>query len=279
MKVLDAIDALKPILKTARHQGQTIGFVPTMGALHEGHLSLIRLAKSKSDVVVASVFVNPTQFGPGEDLDAYPRDLKGDAEKLKSAGCDLVFAPPASQMYPEGFETKVTLSKTTQGLCGAHRPGHFDGVTTVVLRLFGIVGPDVAVFGEKDYQQLTVIRRMVQDLGLDIEIVGAPLIREKDGLAMSSRNAYLSPEERTRALALSQALFAARALYQTKERRIDALFDVACEILAGQSVEPEYLQIRHAYTLQALESLSTPAVMLVAAHVGRTRLIDNIRLD
>ena len=218
MKILEAVDALQDALRVARHRGQSIGFVPTMGALHAGHLSLVKIAKQKADFVLASVFVNPSQFGPGEDLDAYPRNLASDAEKLQSAGCDLLFAPSVAQMYPDSFETKVTLSRTTQGLCGAHRPGHFDGVTTVVLKLFGMTNPDVAVFGRKDYQQLAVIRRMVEDLCLDIEIVGAPLVRENDGLAMSSRNAYLSEEERQRALSLSKGLFAAQKRYDGGER-------------------------------------------------------------
>ena len=278
MKIVDSIARLKTILNAERKKSQKIGFVPTMGALHDGHLSLIALAKQTADFVVASVFVNPTQFGPNEDLDAYPRDLDADSHKLKAEGCDLLFAPTTTSMYPPGFETDVRLSVTTQGLCGAHRPGHFDGVTTVVLKLFGIVGPDVAVFGRKDYQQLTVIRRMVEDLCLDIEIIGAPLIRETDGLAMSSRNVYLSKEDRTRALALSRALFSVRENYQSGERQSEVLLAQARDIFKQHNVSPEYLEIRRADNLQTIESIEDIAVMLVAAKVGSTRLIDNIQL-
>jgi pantoate--beta-alanine ligase len=278
VKIVDSIARLKTILNAERKKSQKIGFVPTMGALHDGHLSLIALAKQTADFVVASVFVNPTQFGPNEDLDAYPRDLDADSHKLKAEGCDLLFAPTTTSMYPPGFETDVRLSVTTQGLCGAHRPGHFDGVTTVVLKLFGIVGPDVAVFGRKDYQQLTVIRRMVEDLCLDIEIIGAPLIRETDGLAMSSRNVYLSKEDRTRALALSRALFSVRENYQSGERQSEVLLAQARDIFKQHNVSPEYLEIRRADNLQTIESIEDIAVMLVAAKVGSTRLIDNIQL-
>jgi pantoate--beta-alanine ligase len=279
VKILEAVDALQDALRVARHRGQSIGFVPTMGALHAGHLSLVKIAKQKADFVLASVFVNPSQFGPGEDLDAYPRNLASDAEKLQSAGCDLLFAPSVAQMYPDSFETKVTLSRTTQGLCGAHRPGHFDGVTTVVLKLFGMTNPDVAVFGRKDYQQLAVIRRMVEDLCLDIEIVGAPLVRESDGLAMSSRNAYLSEEERQRALSLSKGLFAAQKRYDGGERDAAILLLAVHDELRACGLDPEYLEIRTADTLEVLERVDRPGVVLVAARVGKTRLIDNLVLD
>ena len=249
-----------------------------MGALHEGHLSLIELAKQKSDCVVASIFVNPTQFGPSEDLESYPRNLENDAEKLQSVGGDILFAPSVDQIYPNGFETKVTLSQSTQGLCGAHRPGHFDGVTTVVMKLFGIVDPDVAVFGEKDFQQLTVIRRMAEDLCLDIEVIGGPLVRESDGLAMSSRNAYLAPEDRSRALSLSRGLFDARTAFEGGECSSELILARARKVIEAEKIEVEYLELRSADRLERLSVIDRDAVILVAAKVGSTRLIDNVIL-
>lgn len=255
-----------------------MGLVPTMGALHEGHLSLVAQAKRRAEVVVASVFVNPKQFGPGEDLARYPRDEAGDLAKLEAAGCGAVFCPPAEVMYPPGFQTRVEVDGVTQGLCGAHRPGHFNGVTTVVLKLFAIVRPDVAVFGEKDYQQLVTLKTLAKDLCLDVEVVGAPLVREPDGLAMSSRNAYLSPEDRARALALSKGLFAAKAAHDAGERDAVALLGKAAAVLAEAGVEPEYLELRRAEDLAPLERAEVPCVMLVAARLGSTRLIDNLIL-
>ena len=278
MKIVSSITEVKQLLRERRAAGQRIGFVPTMGALHEGHLSLIDIANENSDFVLASIFVNPTQFGPTEDLDAYPRNLKEDAQKLKDRGCELLFAPEVTTMYPASFETEVKLSRTTQGLCGDHRPGHFDGVTTVVLKLFGILAPDVAVFGRKDYQQLAVIRRMVEDLCLDVEIIGAPLIREPDGLAMSSRNVYLSPDERKRALALSRALRRVQEEHQKGQTQVAALLSEARDTLSQEKIEPEYLEIRGANQLESLEVIDGPAVILVAARVGTTRLIDNLEL-
>lgn len=275
MRIVADPAELKRILRPRAKQAR-VAFVPTMGALHEGHMSLVDEAKKRGDFVVVSIFVNPKQFGPDEDLDRYPRDLEGDAKKLEARGCDLVFAPTADVVYPAGHQTEVRVTRTTKGLCGDHRPGHFDGVTTVVLCLFEIVRPDVAVFGQKDYQQLAVIRAMVRDLHLDVEIVGSPIVREADGLAMSSRNAYLSAEDRTRALSLNRALKAARDKRHGGETAIEALLATARQALA---VEPEYLEIRHAETLEPVEDASGPAVMLVAAHVGTTRLIDNVRLD
>jgi pantoate--beta-alanine ligase len=278
VQTLKTVRALKQELKRAKSKGQVIALVPTMGALHEGHLSLIEIARANADVVVASIFVNPAQFGPKEDLKSYPRNTEKDAEKLRNAGCDILFAPPVEQIYPIGFETQVALSKTTQGLCGAHRPGHFDGVTTVVMKLFGITGPDVAVFGEKDFQQLAVIRRMVEDLCLDIKIIGAPLIREKDGLAMSSRNAYLNEKDRQRALAISRGLYAAKQLFEQGERAAHLILTRVRAELESESISPEYLELRSCDRLTKRETIDENVVLLVAAQVGSTRLIDNMKL-
>lgn len=279
MQIFDDIAPLKAHLRGLQRQGVRVGLVPTMGALHEGHLSLVRTAQAHCDVVVASVFVNPTQFGPNEDLDRYPRDLAGDSQKLEQAGCDLLFHPSTAMIYPPGHQTTVILSEVTQGLCGAHRPGHFDGVTTVVAALFSIVRPDIAVFGEKDYQQLAALRIMARDLHLDVEVLGAPLVREPDGVAMSSRNLLLSPNDRIRARALSRGLFAAQASYEAGERNAALLLDVAREVLRSEGVEPEYLELRHGHTLVPLESAEGPCVILVAARLGQTRILDNVILQ
>jgi pantoate--beta-alanine ligase len=261
-----------------RQDGLRIGFVPTMGALHAGHRSLVRIAKQHADVVVASVFVNPKQFGPNEDFARYPRDLEADAQLLDREGCDLLFAPEVDALYPPGFQTEVRVPELSRGLCGDHRPGHFDGVATVVAKLLNLVGPHVAVFGEKDFQQLAVIRQLVADLSIDVEIVGAPIVREPDGLAMSSRNAYLSPEERSRALSLSRGLFAARDAYAAGERDAPRLLAAARAPMRKTGVEPEYLELRSFHDLAPLERADGPCAVLVAAPVGRTRLIDNVIL-
>lgn len=278
MEVHTELRTLTPGLRAAQRSGLRIGFVPTMGALHEGHLSLIRSARSRAEIVVASVFVNPTQFAPDEDLDRYPRDPEGDAEKLEQAGCHALFMPSADFMYPPGFQTRVSVTKVREGLCGARRPGHFDGVATVVLKLLLGVLPDVAVFGEKDFQQLTLIRRMVQDLNLGVEIAGGPIVRDADGLALSSRNRYLSADERQRALALSGALEAAKAAYAAGERSGPALIRAAAEVLRKADLKPEYLELRSYADLAPLEDAQKPCVILVAATVGSTRLIDNLIL-
>jgi pantoate--beta-alanine ligase len=276
MLVFDRVTTLKQYLRKLERQGLRIGFVPTMGALHDGHLSLIAQARARAEVVVASVFVNPKQFGPTEDLARYPRDLEGDRSKLASAGCDVLFVPSVEEMYPPGFQTEVEVTQASQGLCGAARPQHFKGVTTVVLRLFSIVHPHVAVFGEKDYQQLTVLRTMARDLGLDVEVIGAPLVREPDGLAMSSRNVYLSPEDRQRALALSRGLRQAEARFAAGERRAAALVDAAQAELLQVGLTAEYLELRDAETLEPRAEAQGPVVLLVACRVGATRLLDNV---
>ncbi|MEE2901976.1 MAG: pantoate--beta-alanine ligase [Myxococcota bacterium] len=276
MQQTTTIAELREIVREQRSRGNTIGFVPTMGALHAGHLSLIEFALQRSDYVVSSIFVNPKQFGPNEDLESYPRQLQIDVEKLESVNCDLLFSPSASQIYPDTFETQVRLTTTTQGLCGDYRPGHFDGVTTVVLKLLNLVTPDVAVFGKKDYQQLTVIRRMVEDLGLNVEIVGAPLIRDHDGLALSSRNAYLSHEERSQALSLSRALKTAKQAFLRGETKSSKLIRIALDVINNSELRLEYLELRNSKNLAPTEEATQDSLMLVAAHIGTTRLIDNI---
>ena len=275
MDLLGTVAALAPRLARIRAAGLRLGLVPTMGALHDGHLSLVRLAKQRADLVLGTVFVNPKQFGPTEDLAAYPRDLEGDAAKLASAGCDLLFAPTVEEMYPPGFETEVKLGRTTKGLCGDHRPGHFDGVTTVVLKLFTLTRADVAVFGEKDFQQLTVIRRMVEDLALGVEIVGGPLIREPDGVAMSSRNAYLSRAEREKARAISRGLRAAADAYVAGEREGGVLLAAVRASIEAEGLAPEYLELRAYADLAPLARAEVPAVILTAVRVGKARLLDN----
>ncbi len=263
-----------------RARGKRIGLVPTMGALHDGHVSLVRFARERGcDAVAATVFVNPTQFGPGEDYGKYPRDESGDLAKLSSAGADAVFLPAAADMYPAGHRTFVEVTGVSEGLCGASRPGHFRGVATVVAKLFNIGKPHVAVFGEKDYQQLAVIRRMARDLDFDVEIAGAPTVREKDGLAMSSRNAYLLGADRAAARCLSRGLFAARDLFAAGERDAGKL---AAEARARIEAEPrarfEYAEARDPETLEPLSGSAERLTILVAARVGPARLIDNITL-
>jgi pantoate--beta-alanine ligase len=278
VQIFRDVAATKSYLRAVQREGLRIGLVPTMGALHSGHLSLVVAAKQRADLVVASIFVNPTQFGPNEDFTRYPRDLEGDAAKLAGAGCDAVFAPEVTEIYPRGFQTFVEVGEVTKGLCGDVRPGHFRGVATVVLKLFEIVRPDVAVFGEKDFQQLTVLKTLARDLALDVEVVGAPLMRDPDGLAMSSRNAFLSPEDRARALAISRGLFQARDVYERGERDSAVLLAVAHAELTGAGLAPEYLELRSFDSLQPLARAEEPCVMLTAARVGSTRLIDNLIL-
>jgi len=264
--------------EAARAQGERIALVPTMGALHSGHLSLLAEGRRRAQKLVLSIFVNPMQFGPQEDLAKYPRDLAGDLAKAASVGCDLAFVPEAASMYGRGYQTAIDVREVSQGLCGARRPGHFTGVATVVCKFFNIVRPHVALFGEKDFQQLTVIRRMVTDLNLPVEIVGLPTVREPDGLAMSSRNAYLSPADRQRATALYAGLSTAKALADRGERRASVLIEAATAEIAGRVDRLDYLELRAADDLKPLQTIDRTAVMLVAAFVGKTRLIDNLRL-
>jgi len=265
---------------SARAAGKRIGFVPTMGYLHDGHISLVHEARRRCDTVVASIFVNPLQFGANEDLSRYPRDIERDTALLTEAGTDVLFLPQASDIYPEGFQTTVAVAGVTQGLCGTSRPTHFAGVTTVVAKLFHIVKPHVAVFGQKDYQQLVTIRRMVTDLCMDIEIVGGPIVREADGLAMSSRNAYLSPAERGAARCLSRALAAAEAEYGDGERNAAALLSAATRVIEDEPVaRVDYANIVDPESMQDVESANGPVLIALAAFVGKTRLIDNRVLE
>jgi pantoate--beta-alanine ligase len=254
---------------------EDIGLVPTMGFLHEGHLSLIRHAREECATVVVSLFVNPKQFGEGEDLDAYPRDEARDAALAEECGADILFAPGAAEVYPDGFATTVELGGLTDVLCGAARPGHFAGVTTVVTKLFNMVAPDVAYFGQKDAQQALVIRKLVRDLDIPVRIEICPTVREPDGLALSSRNAYLSREERERALALNRALRAAEAAVAAGHTNAGDVLAAAREQLQQAGLEPEYLELRSAKDLVPVERVNGSTLLAVAAQVGRARLIDN----
>jgi pantoate--beta-alanine ligase len=279
--VLRTPRATRDACDEARARGQRVGLVPTMGALHEGHLALVRMAREKADVVLASVFVNPTQFGPSEDFAKYPRDIEGDVAKLASAGATMVFAPAADAMYPPGEETRVRVGLTASALCGAFRPGHFEGVTTVVAKLFAITGACVAVFGKKDYQQLAVLRRMTTDLFLPIEIVAHPIVREADGVAMSSRNAYLSVDERGRARALSRGLAAAWTLFASGERTAGTLRAAARAPLEKVTTSIDYVDVADADAIVVLPDnarVGERALLAVACRVGTTRLIDNVVL-
>jgi pantoate--beta-alanine ligase len=276
MEVVATIAELRAAVRTARGAGKRIGLVPTMGAFHEGHLSLMRRAREECGFVVVTLFVNPTQFGPNEDLSRYPRDFEGDRARAAETGADLLFSPEAAEVYPEGFSTFVTVERLTEGLCGASRPTHFRGVTTVVAKLFNMAQPDCAYFGQKDYQQLQAIRRLTRDLDFPIEIVPCPIVREPGGLAMSSRNRYLTPEQREAALSLSRGLAAARACFGTGERSADTLAAAARQAMEGApDVCVEYVEAVDAETLEPVETVERPVVIAVAALVGRTRLIDN----
>jgi pantoate--beta-alanine ligase len=258
-----------------RKAGETIALVPTMGSLHEGHLSLVALAKSKADRVVVSIFVNPTQFGPREDFATYPRDEAGDLKKLGNAGVDLVFAPDAKEMYPDGFKTQLRIADLTEGLCGAARPNHFNGVATVVAKLLTQCGPDIAVFGEKDYQQLLVVKQMVRDLNLPVEIIGAPIVREADGLALSSRNAYLTPAQRKVAPLLYQTISAVAADLAQGRGCDDAVVAARFKLDAA-GFRVDYVAVRDPDTLQPMVGPIKRGRVLAAAHLGTTRLIDNV---
>lgn len=280
MKIIESPAQMQRFAETVRLRGDRIALVPTMGYLHEGHLSLMREGRRRASLLVASLFVNPTQFGPREDLASYPRDLDRDCSLMESVPVDVLFAPQAESMYPAGAQTWVDVTELTMGLCGGSRPGHFRGVTTVVAKLFNIVKPHVALFGAKDYQQLCAVRQMVRDLNFDVEIVPIPTVREADGLAMSSRNAYLSAGERGLALSLSRALEAARRAFLRGERDPEELARTArAELDREGGVAVEYVEVRDAATLQEIAAVSGPAVVAVAARVGRTRLIDNVVLE
>jgi pantoate--beta-alanine ligase len=276
MRVVHTRAQVREAVAAARAQGKTVALVPTMGYLHEGHLSLVDRARAEAGFVAMSIFVNPLQFGPREDLARYPRDLDRDLEMARDRGVDLVFAPSEEEMYPAG-EPRVAVVPDTMAdrLCGASRPGHFRGVLTVVAKLFGIFAPDVAVFGQKDLQQATLIRRMVTDLDMAVRVEIAPIVREADGLAMSSRNVYLSPEERERALALSQGLERCRALFAAGETDAHVLRAALWAAMSVPGVEPEYADVVDARSLEPVQRALPGSVCAVAARVGKTRLIDD----
>ncbi|MFH0982308.1 MAG: pantoate--beta-alanine ligase [Planctomycetota bacterium] len=280
MQVLQTIEQVREALRPARRAGRRIGFVPTMGAMHDGHWSLVDRARQTSDEVVVSIFVNPLQFGPSEDLEAYPRSLENDLAGCERRGCDWVFLPTLREMYPHEVLTRVVVRRLNEPLCGRTRTGHFEGVATVVCKLFNIVLPDVAFFGEKDFQQLVIVRRMVRDLNLSVEIVACPTVRAPDGLALSSRNAYLNPDQRSRAVSLSAALRAAAEAVKHGERDARRLIaSVGQGIAHAGPVEIEYVEVVDPETLEAVERVDRPARLCVAARFGPARLIDNIALD
>jgi pantoate--beta-alanine ligase len=279
MKICSTISEARAACRFLRTQDRRLGLVPTMGALHEGHLSLVRAAKAQCSAVVVSIFVNPAQFGPTEDLSKYPRQFDRDCELLKEEGIDVIFAPPVDEMYPPGAVTWVQVEGLSEKLDGRSRPGHFRGVTTVVAKLFHITEPDAAFFGQKDAAQLAVIRRMVHDLDIPVAIVGCPIVREPDGLAMSSRNAYLNPEERRRALVLSRSLQRAQQEFEVGERVAAHLAAAARgSLMQEPQVVLDYLEIVDPETLDPVERISHPTLVAVAAYLGTTRLIDNIVL-
>lgn len=281
MQVVKTKAELKTALKTLRSGHKTVGFVPTMGFLHEGHLSLVRRAKSENDVVVVSIFVNPTQFGPNEDFESYPRDLERDSKLVEAEGCDLVFAPEPEEMYPKPYMTYVDVEgDITHKLCGASRPGHFKGVTTVVTKLFNLVRPTRAYFGQKDAQQVAVIEQMVDDLDMNLEIVPCPIVREADGLALSSRNTYLTDSDRKDALVLSQSLNWAKETIEAGERNAaNLLKGIRDRIEAVPSTMIDYVQIVDARTLESVDTLAGTILIALAVKVGKPRLIDNMRIE
>ena len=280
MKIISKTTEMTAAAEAARNAGTRIGLVPTMGYLHEGHLSLIRLAREKCDLMVTSIFVNPTQFAEGEDLETYPRNLKRDVRLAEEAGTDIIFAPPVSEMYPERYLTYVRVGEITQKLCGKSRPAHFQGVTTVVAKLFNIVKPHIAVFGQKDAQQAIVIKKMVRDLNFDLEILVGPIVREKDGLALSSRNVYLSAQERQDALVLSRALGETERLIKSGVDDPVAVKEKIKEILLSvDSSAIDYIAVVDGRTLDDLTRITGTVLIALAVRFGRTRLIDNILIE
>ncbi len=280
MKIVETIAEVREQVKQWKKEGLTVALVPTMGYLHEGHRSLMERARKENDRVVVSVFVNPTQFGPNEDLASYPRDLEHDAALCDSVGVDLIFHPTPEEMYPKGFCSFVDMDVLTKELCGLSRPVHFRGVCTVVSKLFHIVTPDRAYFGEKDAQQLAVIKRMVLDLNLDIEIVGCPIVREADGLAKSSRNTYLSPEERKAALVLSRSIFAGKKLAESGETDAHKLVQAMTDIIAAEPLARiDYVKVVDLLTMQQIDKLDRPFLAAIAVYIGKTRLIDNFMVQ
>jgi len=279
MQIFKTIENMRAASHATRKAGKRVGFVPTMGALHKGHLSLVQAAKAQCDVVAASIFVNPTQFGPNEDFSKYPRTFERDCELFTKEGVELLFAPALEEMYPAGAVTYVTVEGMSERLCGKSRPGHFRGVTTVVSKLFNIVEPDVAFFGQKDAAQVAIIRRMVRDLNIPVEITACPIVREADGLAMSSRNTYLDPAQRKAALVLHRALQEVQRKFESGERNASKLIEHGRRVFTLEpSARLDYLEIVDTESLDALEKISGAALVAVAAYLGNTRLIDNFVL-
>jgi pantoate--beta-alanine ligase len=280
MKLATTVNDARAAVRAVKAGGKRVGLVPTMGALHAGHISLVRAAKARCDFIAASIFVNPTQFGPKEDYSKYPRTLEADREKLKAEGVDLIFAPAVEEMYPPGAKTFVNVDEISERLDGRSRPGHFRGVATVVAKLFHILEPDVALFGQKDAAQVAIIRRMVRDLMFPIEIVVAPIVREADGLALSSRNVYLSVHERRQALLLSRALREIESRYRAGERDANKLIEAARSVFAVEpAVRVDYIALVDPETMEDVATASAGTLAAVAAFVGATRLIDNLILD
>ena len=279
MQVTTTVEETRKLVKNWKKEGKTIGLVPTMGFLHEGHASLIRRCREENDIVVVSDFVNPTQFGPTEDLEAYPRDFKRDSELCESLGTDLIFHPEPEEMYHEGFSSFVDMTVLTEELCGLSRPVHFRGVCTVVSKLFNIVQPDRAYFGQKDAQQLAIIRKMVQDLNFDIQIVGCPIIREEDGLAKSSRNTYLSAEERKAALCLSRAVKTGQEAICKGIKAEEVLSKMRAVIEAEPLAKIDYVSMVDALDMQPVESVEKDVLVAMAVYIGKTRLIDNFSYE
>ena len=276
MQIIDTIEEMQQTAASLKLSGKSIAFVPTMGYLHEGHASLLREGRKQGDILVLSIFVNPIQFGQNEDLDRYPRNMEGDCRIADECGVDIVFTPGSAGMYPPGFQTSITVRELSQPLCGASRPGHFDGVATVVTKLFNIVMPDVALFGRKDYQQLAVLRRMTVDLNLPVKLIGMPIVREADGLAMSSRNAYLSTAERQSALCLSKAIRKVRELYAGGTRDVASLEKAALELIESETrARIDYLEFRDGTTLEPVLTAGNNTLLALAVKIGTTRLIDN----
>lgn len=276
MRIIESVTEMQQQADTRRRENKRIALVPTMGYFHEGHLSLMRAVRNHGDVLVVSIFVNPAQFGPTEDLESYPRDLERDLRLARELGVDVAFVPRREEIYPDGFQTFVEVKEITRGLCGKSRPVFFRGVATVVAKLFHIVKPHVSIFGEKDFQQLVTIRRMVADLNMDVEILGHPTVREPDGLAMSSRNAYLSPDQRVSARRLSQSLREAQGLVNNGERGSDAILERVREVLAeGGDVRIDYAELRDPRTFQEANRVESPTLLALAVFVGMARLIDN----
>lgn len=279
VKRLPTISAMKAACRAATRNGKTLGFVPTMGALHAGHMSLVRASRSRCDVTAVSIFVNPLQFGPTEDLAKYPRPLERDVALLEEAGADLLFLPSVEEMYPAGAKTRVIVEELSGKLDGASRPGHFNGVTTVVNKLFEIVRPDCAFFGQKDAAQVAVLRKMVRDLDMDVEMIVCPIVREHDGLAMSSRNVYLSPEQRQQSLVLQRSLMRVQHAADQGERDAEKLRQIGERVIAEEpGARLDYFAIVDPHSLEPVSDVSRGALVAVAAHLGTTRLIDNILL-